>query len=440
MNGRWLASLMGTAALVTGMFTSSHAAHPSGGVTRSAAAQTPTYLCGDDGNCAQALHEHCNTTCAAYVTNADQSWGLVNNGSWYFHGVWYSVSEVQLSGNGNCLTYSGSDSEFYLQACNTGDRSQWFYLPNGIDRFINAQASINAGQFSYMTEQAAQPGSVVLAETGGTDNRSIWTTGSGEMPAPSGFTTKIFEDQFTGTTLNTSNWVTYLGNQGSRWDDNGYLQAPYSGPNMPGDGFHEEMYGPSQVSVNNGATLTAQKNTNQYNSTYPWISGIITTEGKFALPTNSAWYVQVKAKMPDVTQGMWPAIWFLCGPACSGEHEYDAYEGGFLGSNENRLMATTLHLDTSQVGAVYDTGVDLSAGYHVYGVQFEPGKSITVFLDGRQVNQILAASSVPINALPYDIMLQLQVTAPGASGWHTVTNTSTPASTMAIAEVQAYAP
>ena len=79
--------------------------------------------------------------------------------------------------------------------------------------------------------------------------------------------------------------------------------------------------------MNNGLTLTAQRNTNQYAGTYPWISGVVTTEGKFSLPTGG-WYVQVKAKMPDQSQGMWPAIWFLPGSAGSPSNELDGYEGG----------------------------------------------------------------------------------------------------------------
>lgn len=264
-------------------------------------------------------------------------------------------------------------------------------------------------------------------------------TGS-SMPPPPGFSTKIFEDQFTGTSLDTSKWVTYLGAEGTRWNDNGFLPSPYSGPNMPGNGFHLEMYGPSQVTVNNGVTLTAQKNTGQYSSTYPWISGIITTEGKFSLPTTSAWYVQVKAKMPDVSQGMWPALWFLRGPSGSPDNEFDAYEGGWLGTHVNQIMHTDFFADQGQVQNAYDTGTDLTTAYHIYGVKFVPNTSITVYLDGKQVWQVLASQGYTIAAEPYQIMLQLQVAASAASGWHTTANSSTATSSMQIAEVQAYTP
>ena len=43
----------------------------------------------------------------------------------------------------------------------------------------------------------------------------------------------IFDDQFSGTSLDTTKWNTYLGAQGIVWNDNGNLPAPYSGPNNP---------------------------------------------------------------------------------------------------------------------------------------------------------------------------------------------------------------
>ena len=161
------------------------------------------------------------------------------------------------------------------------------------------------------------------------DGRGYWLVASeGGLPAPAGYTTQqmIFDDQFSGTTLDTTKWNTYLGAQGIVWNDNGSLPAPYSGPNAP---ISDEaaMFAPSQVGVDNGLTLTATPNTNQYAGTYPWLSGAVTTEGKFSLPT-SGWYVQVKAKMPDQSQGMWPAIWFLPGVSGTASNEVDGYEGG----------------------------------------------------------------------------------------------------------------
>ncbi len=115
---------------------------------------------------------------------------------------------------------------------------------------------------------------------------------SGAMTAPSGYTSQqlIFDDKFSGTSLDTSKWTTALGAQGIVWNNHGALPSPYSGPNVPGDGTEAAMFGPSQVTVNNGLTLTAQRNANRYAGSYPWISGVVTTEGKFSLP--DAWLVR----------------------------------------------------------------------------------------------------------------------------------------------------
>ena len=112
-------------------------------------------------------------------------------------------------------------------------------------------------------------------------------TSPGGIPPPRGYTSQqmIFDDRFSGTSLDTSKWTTSLGAQGIVWDNNGHLPSPYSGPNTPDHHRQSAMFGPSQVSVDNGLKLTAKRNTNQYAGTYPWISGVVTTEGKFSLPT-----------------------------------------------------------------------------------------------------------------------------------------------------------
>jgi hypothetical protein len=259
------------------------------------------------------------------------------------------------------------------------------------------------------------------------------TPSQGGMSAPPGFTTKIFEDAFNGTSLNTSLWDTYLQANGQVWNDVGTLPLPYSGSNAGQPNV--AMFSPAQVSVDNGVTLTAQRNTNQWAGTYPWISGVLTTGGKFELPSDKAWYVQVKAQMPDQSQGMWPAIWFMPGVAGTPTNEFDGYEGGWPGGNPNEIEHTDFFADQGQVQQAYNVGADVTAGYHVYGFAFKPGNSVTAYFDGRQVWQ---ASGVTVNGQPYEIIIELQVAGAQTSGWHTVTNGGTPPSSMRIAEVQAY--
>jgi len=259
------------------------------------------------------------------------------------------------------------------------------------------------------------------------------------MSPPAGYSSQqlIFEDQFAGTSLDTSKWNTYIGSEGIRWNDQGLLPAPYSGPNTP-LGEEVAMFAPSQVRVDDGLTLTAQRNTNVLPRTYPWISGVVTTEGKFSLPSGG-WYVQVKAKTPDTSQGMWPAIWFLRSSAGRPENELDLQEGGeqdFLDPNVE--MHSNFFSDQGVIQRAVNTGLDLSAGYQVYGVQFIPHKSITGYFDGNQVWRLLASSGITITAEPYEIILQLEVASQQPIYGHTATTSVTPSASMKVAEVQAY--
>ena len=262
-----------------------------------------------------------------------------------------------------------------------------------------------------------------------------------QMPPPAGFTASqlIFDDPFTGTALDTSKWVTFLGAQGSRWNNHGALPSPFSGPNTPVSN-EIAMFGPSQVRVNNGLTLTAARNTNTYASDYPWLSGVVSSEGKFSLPA-TGWFVQVQAQMPDTSVGMWPAIWFMPDTASSPVPELDGHEGGFTGSGFpiNQAGHSDYFSPQGQQQSLWNAGVDLSAGFHIYGFQCVPGAggSITAYLDGKQVWQV-AAPKVTIVGGTYELLLELEVAGPDAQGWHTAASATTPGAAMRVAEVQVY--
>jgi hypothetical protein len=279
----------------------------------------------------------------------------------------------------------------------------------------------------------------IVGMAGTPDGKGYWMAASdGGISAPPGYTAQqmIFDDRFAGTSLDTSKWTTSLGASGLVWNNFGRLASPYTGPNAP---ITDEaaMFGPSQVSVANGLALTATRNPNGYAGTYPWLSGVVTTEGKFSLPT-SGWYVQVKAKMPDQSRGMWPAIWFLPGVSGTPSNELDSYEGGWIGANPNAIMHSDYFANQGQQQQAYSVGQDVTAGYHIYGFQFIPGQSITAYFDGNQVWQVSASSGVTITGEPYEIILQLEVAAQQTSGWHTLTSGATPPASMDVAEVQAY--
>jgi hypothetical protein len=327
-----------------------------------------------------------------------------------------------------------------LRTCNTAGY-QYFRTGNagmGGNQLVN----VNTGLVLAPNGTGQQ-----LSGGGTSTSGSYWTWqggGNGQMSPPPGFTTKILEDQFQGTSLDASKWATYVGETGIRWNDHGFLPSPYSGFNGGAAGSTgAAMYAPSQLAVNNGLNITAQRNTNQYAGTYPWLSGTINSEGLFSLPTDRPWYAQVKMQIPDTSQGAWPSFWFLRGTPGSPDYELDGFEGGFKelpGVPANRTGHWDYHSAQGNLAQETDVGFDMSQGYHVFGVKFVPNTSITWYLDGVQKFQVLASNGITITAEPFELMLNLQVGSPMTSGYHTVPNSGTPPMTDRIAEVQAYTP
>ena len=295
----------------------------------------------------------------------------------------------------------------------------------------------DAGFYGSTGGQSLVEPAVGMAAT--SDGKGYWVVATGGgIPSPPGYTDQdlILDDRFSGTSLDTAYWNTQLGAGGVIWNNHGAIAAPYSGPNTPNVN-EAAMFSPYQVSVDNGLTLTATPNTNQYAGTYPWISGTVTTEGKFTLPA-TGWFVQVQAKMPTQSSGLWPAIWFLPPTAGTPFNEFDGYEGGWLGSNPNEIMHSDYFANQGQQQRAYGVGADVTAGYNIYGFQYIPGQSVTAYFDGTEVWQVTTSSGVTITAEPYEIILELEVATSATSAWHTQTSSSTPTASMDIAEVQAY--
>ena len=254
----------------------------------------------------------------------------------------------------------------------------------------------------------------------------------GEMAAPAGYTCQqiIFDDTFSGTSLNTSNWTPALA-PGSRWDSE-HLGAPYSS----GGSNQAAYWAPSQVTVDNGLTLTARQTTQSdfgYSRGFNWVSGVVTST--FTLPS-TGWYVQISAKMPDTSVGMWPALWFL--PSSSFQ-EFDGFEGGWLGPNPNEQGHSDFFTGNGQQPEIWPTpnGTDITASDNTYGFQYIPGQSVTVYFNGQQVYQILASNGSTISAQAYYLLIELQV-ATAQVRLHTVATSATPSASMKVAEVQVY--
>jgi len=151
--------------------------------------------------------------------------------------------------------------------------------------------------------------------------------------------------------------------------------------------------------------------------------------------------VQIKAKMP-AGAGTWPGLWMLPGPGgrAGDNDEIDIFEGNYLaaGADPNDVDAWHLHTPGGVWGNATNVGTDLAAGYHVYGLRWVPGQSITWYVDDKVVGAVTRAQA-PIPDEPMELILDLQVATSSASDWRTTADGSTPSpSSMQVAEVQVY--
>ena len=262
------------------------------------------------------------------------------------------------------------------------------------------------------------------------------------LSAPAGFSASnlVFQESFSGTTLD-SYWHSYLTSNAANgwpWNSNG------SGGSGMGNQYNAEYDTASQATVSNGLlNLTAIKQpingvAQGTPYTFPVTSGAVSSYNNFEF---NGGYLQISMKAPS-GDGAWPALWLLPGKGAgsSGDNfELDMQEGGMTGSGPaNQTFAWHLHTPSGTVGGVIDTGIDLTAGFHTYGINWVPGQSITWYLDGRQMAQVTSAQ-VPIPNEPMELIMSNQVANSNAAGWHTALDSSTPQSMqMQIDEIQLY--
>lgn len=245
------------------------------------------------------------------------------------------------------------------------------------------------------------------------------------MAPPHGYSHLIFEDGFVGPTLDSTKWIPQIADQNGIWQNYGALPNPLSAVGNAGK-FKAEYGNPLEIAVRHGLTLTAHRDTSQKG--YQWRAGYICTHGKFTFDHG---YAQFRAKMPDSRTGGWGAIWFL-----EGGGEIDLDESGFsqIGKDKvNRIMAVDLQTPGNNQQLI-DTGFDLSAGYHIYGMEYLPARSITMYLDHKQVAQF--TNNIPTGA--YTIVITNTI-AQNTGNWHTLPTPASPAqTTMNLSEVQVW--
>jgi len=229
----------------------------------------------------------------------------------------------------------------------------------------------------------------------------------------------VFDDEFTGRTLDPANWVTCYD-----WSPGGCTSA----------GNNElEWYQPGQVSVGpDGLTLLAQRRTVTAGTgvRYPWVSGMISTgrDGPGGSPHFSFAYGYATADVQlSRAPGMLPAFWLL--PADeSWPPEIDIMEG------VENTVALNVHFvgadgnGNAQARHVYGRG-DFTSRYHNFAVDWEPHR-LTWYIDGVQRYTVTDPAAIPHVAM--DILFTLAVGYPRAP------SPDTQSSTLHVKDVQVW--
>jgi len=235
----------------------------------------------------------------------------------------------------------------------------------------NFSATVNGSgqiviQFAVGTADQPKVSGITIVGAGGTPTPT-------PTPPPGGGQL-IWSDEFNGTAINTTNWTFDTG--GGGWGNN-----------------ELENYTNRSVNarVENGNLVIEARRESFGGSAYT--SARMKTQGLRTFGVNTR--VEARIDAPGGNpggQGIWPAFWMLGSnfptagwPACG---EIDIME--IRGQNPFQNLGTMHWLDNNNTqasyGGTFNSGSDLSAGYHVYTVE-RTANYIRWYVDGIQYHE-----------------------------------------------------
>ncbi len=188
----------------------------------------------------------------------------------------------------------------------------------------------------------------------------------------------VFDSEFSGSSLDTSQWST-------GWFGSGITQ--------PVNSYEQQCYDPAQVSVANGELdLTAiAKAENCGGVTRPYASGMVSTYGLFSFTYG---YMEARIWLPGSDSiADWPAFW-ADGQNWPTDGEIDVLEG--LGGQ------ACAHFHNPAGGPGTCLSGDFAGGWHTFAADWEPG-SIAYFYDGTEIWQDTSG----ITSAPMDLIINL---------------------------------
>jgi beta-glucanase (GH16 family) len=190
--------------------------------------------------------------------------------------------------------------------------------------------------------------------------------------------------------------------------------------------------------ITNGVlSITASPSSTQVlKAVGPWAtftSGMITTQFSFS---QTYGYFEARMELP-AGQGLWPAFWLLPEDG-SWPPEVDAMEAFGATSSAGQGGLTSIHyashanIANNSCGDWHNVGVNITQGFHTYGVDIEP-TSITYYFDGTAY-----ATCPPNPQLDKPLYMLLNLAVGGPNSWPGVAPTDSKPAELLIDYVRAY--
>jgi len=172
---------------------------------------------------------------------------------------------------------------------------------------------------------------------------------------PSSQATVLWQDEFNGTSLDTTKWSLLKG---------GHFYTPAS----------QETYTSDNVSVHDGSLNIASKA--QQRDGYAFTSGGVSSQGKFSFLYGR---VDWRVKFPS-GNGLWPALWLI---PQDGQSMYEIDVAEFFGNTPDSLLMNSHWTagNKDNENATMTTVSNLSADFHTISLIWEPNE-IDWLMDG----------------------------------------------------------
>ena len=219
--------------------------------------------------------------------------------------------------------------------------------------------------------------------------------GKFQPDGPGGTWNLDFDGEFTGSSVNTSQWAY----SSSAESDNGDGNLPNN--QLEWDQAQNCSVGGGQLTI----TSRRQNVTSPSGTNYSWTSCLLTTTPSYEFQFG---YMETRAKFPSVA-GFWPGFWTW--QAGDTYIETDAFE---FYSNDQGQIFLTQHSGRQGGCQGLSLGFNPASAFHTYGVDIEP-TGTTWYIDGKAVCSASGTSTGLTNIILNDFVYAKNPPAAGTN-------------------------